>query len=176
MLGGITGALRAAVDSGNLTQEQAAVLGQRAISSREGAADPQGLVSPWLPKFDGETTYGVLITSEGNVVPLRSGQPGRFWNYPSAKHVEGKAAIWIGDNNSLGGAVYHNNTDGTCGFCNTQIGRLLPKDARLDVVSPGDAVAKNSMAKTGIAEYQGDQTLPKLPPPFKQYEMSWRPR
>jgi hypothetical protein len=131
---------------------------------------------PWLPKFDGETTYGVLITKEGNVVPLGSGRPGRFWNYPSAKHVEGKAAIWIRDNNSLGGAVFHNNTDGTCGFCNTQIGRLLPKDARLDVVSPSDAVAKNSMAKTGVAEYQGDETLPKLPPPIKQYEMFWNPR
>lgn len=114
---------------------------------------------------------GVLVTNEGNVVPLQSGQSGRFWNYPSAKHVEGKAAIWIGEHDSSGGVVYHNNTDGTCGFCNTQIRRLLPKDAWLDVVSPNDAVAKNSMAKTGLLEYQGDETLPKLPPPFNQYEM-----
>jgi hypothetical protein len=170
-LGRISTALRAAADAGNLTQQQAAVLRQRAIDASRGAAGLNSPTSQWLPKFDGETTYGVLITNEGNVVPLRSGQSGRFWNYPSAKHVEGKAAIWIGENGSSGGVVYHNNADGTCGFCNTQIRRLLPKQARLDVVSPSDAVAKNSMAKTGLLEYQGDETLPKVPPPLNQYEM-----
>jgi SCP1.201-like deaminase len=170
-LGRINAALRAAVDSGNLTQQELAVLRARAISSNARAADPEGLASPWLPKFDGETTYGVLITKEGKVVPLRSGQPDRFWNYPSGKHVEGKAAVWLRDNSSLGGVVYHNNTTGTCGFCNTQIPKLLPKDARLDVVSPGGAIAKNPQAKTGITEYLGDKTLPKLPTPIKQYDM-----
>jgi hypothetical protein len=42
-VGRITAALRAAIDSGNLTQEQAAVLRQRAVSSNKGAADPKDL-------------------------------------------------------------------------------------------------------------------------------------
>jgi hypothetical protein len=168
----ITAALRAVVDSGSLTQEQAAVLLQRANGIGEGGtARLEAPLSARLPKYDGDSTYGILITNEGDVVPLQSGPPGRYWNYPSAKHVEGRAAIWIRENDSSGGVLYHNNTDGTCGFCNAQIKRLLPKDARLDVVPPSDAIAKNSRARAGPTEYEGDVTMPKSSSSIQQYDI-----
>ena len=74
-----------------------------------------------LPPYDGKKTVGVLVTEEGNVVPLQSlktdqADP-RYANYFSATHVEGQAAIYIRDNGSAGGVVYHNNPNGTCGQC-----------------------------------------------------------
>jgi hypothetical protein len=168
----IAAALRAAVDSGSLTREQAAVLLQRANPAGEGAAARlNGPLSAWLPKYDDETTYGVLITNEGNVVPLQSGPPRSFVNYPPSKHVEGKGAIWIRENGSSGGVLYHNNTDGTCGFCNAQLERLLPSNAALDVVPPTNAVPKNAKAMAGPTWYVGDSTMPKPPRPIRQPDL-----
>src|SRR4029077_17919557 len=87
--------------------------------------------------------------------------------YPSAKHTEGKGAIWIGDNNSSGGVLFHNNTGGTCGFCDVQLERLLPNKAVLDVVPPADAVPKNEEAVATPSWYEGDEILPRPPKPPK---------
>jgi hypothetical protein len=66
------------------------------------------------------------------MVRFQSGaaDPG-YRNYPAAKHVEGKAAIWIRENNSSGGILFHNHPGGTCGFCNLQLNTLLPEDVTL---------------------------------------------
>ncbi len=165
----ILAALRAAVASGNLSKEQAAALFQRANSVGEmGSAKSGVLLSSWLPSYDDETTHGLLITNEGNVVPLRSGPPRSFGNYPPSRHAEGKGAIWIRENGSTGGVVYHNNTDGTCGLCNSQLERLLPHKAVLDVVPPPGAIPKNSQAKVKPTWYVGDAAMPKLPPQVQQ--------
>jgi hypothetical protein len=124
----------------------------------------QATISAGLPKYDGETTYGVLVTNEGNVVRLQSASANPLYrNYVPAGHVEGKAAIWIREHGSTGGVVYHNNTDGTCGRCNSQLGRLLPEGARLWVVPPADAIAKNPWARQGQTDYIGDSALPNPP-------------
>jgi len=108
-----------------------------------------------------------LITDEGNVVPLQSGERNPLYNNSSrAGHVEGKAAIWIREHGSIGGVLYHNNTGGTCGYCNSQIERLLPKDAELLVIPPADAVAKKRGAMQYPAPYKGDSIMPKLPPQY----------
>jgi hypothetical protein len=158
--------LRAAVAAGRLTEEEAAVLQQRANGLSAGRDERlHAAISAGLPKYDGKTTYGVLITNEGNVVPLQSGQTSPLYsNYPPAGHVEGKAAIWIRENASTGGVLYHNNTGGTCGFCNSQISTLLPEGARLRVVPPGNAAAKNSRANEGPTDYTGNSAMPNPPP------------
>jgi hypothetical protein len=84
---------------------------------------------------------GVLVTNEGEIIALESGNANQTYaNYPAASHVEGKAAIWIRENGSTGGIVYHNNPRGTCGFCNSQIATLLPEGATLQVVPPKGTV------------------------------------
>ena len=120
-------------------------------------------ISAALPKYDG-TTYGILITNEGDVVPLQSGPPDpRYSNYPPAKHVEGKAAIWIREHGSTGGVVYHNNPGGTCGLCNSQVKTLLPEGASLRIVPPADAVPKNERAKAAPTDNLGNENIPKSP-------------
>jgi len=132
-----------------------------AAESAEGSmAEP-----PPLPAFDGVSTQGILMTNEGQVVPLQSGGTNpAYRNYAAAGHVEGKAAIWIRENGSTGGVVYHNNTNGTCGFCNLQITTLLSEGAKFRVVPPENAVANNSMAQAGPTEYVGNARTPKLQP------------
>jgi hypothetical protein len=111
-----------------------------------------------------------LITNEGKVVPLQSGPPRSFANYPSSKHAEGKGGIWVRENGSTGGVFFHNNTGGTCGYCDRQLERLLPSQAVLDVVPPPDAVAKNLKAIAKPSWYVGDNTIP-LVRPIKQPDL-----
>jgi hypothetical protein len=136
---------------------------------RAGGSRIPAIISAALPKYDDETTYGVLITNEGDVVPLRSADPSSFYNnYIPAGHVEGKAAIWIREHGSTGGVLYHNNTGGTCGYCNSQIERLLPKDAELLVIPPADAIAKKRGATQDPTPYKGDNIMPQPP---RQYDL-----
>jgi len=114
--------------------------------------------TPRLPAFNGEETEGILITNEGETVPLKSGGKS---NYVAATHVEGKAAQFIRDFKSTGGTVYHNNPGGTCGFCDRQLSTLLPEGAELEVVPPADAVPKNPQAVAQPKTYTGNATEPK---------------
>jgi hypothetical protein len=168
--------LRAAVAAGHLTEEEAAVLQQRANALGAGKDERlHAAISAGLPKYDGKTTYGVLITNEGEVVPLQSAERSPLYsNYPPAGHVEGKAAIWIREHGSSGGVLYHNNTDGTCGFCNSQIRTLLPKGSHLRVVPPRDAVAKKPLARQAPTEYEGNDAVLKTPPSNPQLELFGR--
>jgi hypothetical protein len=75
------------------------------------------------------------------------------------------------DNNSSGGTIYHNNTDGTCGFCNSQVETLLPNNAILFGVPPFDAIAKKRGATQDPIPYIGNSAMPKLPP---QYDLFGR--
>jgi len=135
----------------------------------ENKANPQGApdgskVSTQLPAYDGKTTHGVLTTNEGDTVHLTSGNADpRYANYPAASHVEGKAAIAIRDSGSSGGTVEHNNTGGTCGFCNAQLPTLLPEGAQLTVVPPANAVPANSRAVAVPTTYVGNANEPKPP-------------
>jgi hypothetical protein len=86
----------------------------------------------------------------------------------ASRHVEGKGAIWIRENGSSGGVVFHNNTDGTCGLCDAQLERLLPSKSVLDVLPPPDAVPKDAKAVAAPSWYVGDDILPKAPAPIQQ--------
>jgi hypothetical protein len=127
-------------------------------------------LSTWLPKYNGKT-YGLLITNEGKVVPLQSGPPRSFPKYPSSKHAEGKGAIWIRENGSTGGVLFHNNPEGTCGHCDRQLERLLPSNAALDVFPPLDAVPKDALAVAKPSWYLGDDIMPKRPPQIRQPDL-----
>jgi hypothetical protein len=128
------------------------------------------IISATLPKYDGETTYGILITNEGDVVPLRSSKrTPPYTNYVPSGHVEGKAAVWMREHGSSGGVVYHNNTDGTCGFCNSQVGTLLPPGPRLWIVPPADAIAKNPWARQGLTDHVGNSAEPNLPAQYDPF-------
>jgi hypothetical protein len=127
----------------------------------------QAVISAGLPKYDDKTTYGVLITNEGDIVPLQSGNPSSFYeNYTSAGHVEGKGAIWIREHGSTGGVLYHNNTGGICGYCDDHLETLLPKNAELLVIPPADAVAKKQGAIVDPTLYEGNSEMPKPPPQY----------
>jgi hypothetical protein len=103
-------------------------------------------------------------------VPLQSGPPRSFPTYPPSKHAEGKGAIWIRENDSNGGVLFHNNPGGTCGYCDSQLRTLLPNGVWLDVMPPADAIAKNPNAKAVATSYFGDEKLPKLSPPTRQLD------
>jgi SCP1.201-like deaminase len=95
-----------------------------------------------------------------------------YWNYPVGGHVEGKAALWIRQNNSSGGVLFHNHPGGTRGYCDLQTRTLLPKNATLRVVPPADAIAVKEMAQSQLKNYIGDMKIPKLP----QNKMPTRPQ
>jgi hypothetical protein len=116
-----------------------------------------------LPEFAGKTS-AVLFTNEGRIVRFRSGSSSsKYVNYPIASHTEGKAALWIRENDSSGGVLFHNNPKGTCRFCDRQTRTLLPRNVTLRVVPPADAAAVDKAAKTGIQNYIGNKKIPKLP-------------
>jgi hypothetical protein len=110
-----------------------------------------------------------LITNEGDVVPLQSGDRDPLYSsYVSAGHVEGKAAPWMRDHGSTGGTVYHNNIEGTCGWCNSQLPTLLPEGARQWVIPPADADAKNAWARQNLTDYPGNSAIPSPPATRRQ--------
>jgi hypothetical protein len=126
---------------------------------------------PELPEYDGKTTHAVLRTNEGEEIPLVSGNADpNYRNYIAAGHTEGKAAIKIRERESSGGTVFHNNTDGTCNYCNTQVGTLLPEGAALRVEPPPNVAAKGPKWYDKPTEYIGNANEPKPPQPRRQKE------
>jgi hypothetical protein len=155
--------LRSAVGQGKLSAQEAAAV-QNNVSSPEVAERLASIFRAALPKFDGKTTYGILVTNEGDVVRfINGGRDPRYSNYESAAHVEGKAAIWMRDHGSSGGVLYHNNTGGTCGYCDSHLETLLPEGATLRVMPPQDASEKNAKAIARPEEYVGNSKTPKAP-------------
>jgi hypothetical protein len=118
-----------------------------------------------VPPRQPGVTQGVLETIEGERVLLRSGNTDRaYGNYPSAGHVEGKAAIYLRENGSAGGVLYHDNMGGTCGRCNANVPTLLPEGVTLDIVPPVGASATKRGAVPGQKTYTGNEKTPKLNP------------
>lgn len=121
-----------------------------------------------LPKFDGKTTKGVLILDDGSRISLSSGNGDpRYTNYRNNGHVEQKAALYIRENNLSNGTLYHNNKNGTCGYCNTMTATFLPENATLTVVPPQNAIANNSRAIDYTKTYVGTSNNPKISSRYK---------
>ena len=121
---------------------------------------------PVLPEFDGKRTEGVMVTPDGEQISFSSGNS-TSPSYPqykaqSASHVEGKAALYMRENGIKEATIFHNNPNGTCGFCDRQISALLPEGAKLNVVPPTNAVANNNMAIPVPRTYIGNSTIPKI--------------
>lgn len=132
------------------------------LTTSAGPSDNTIPARPTLPAFDGKTTQGTLITHEGDVVSFTSGNPDpAYANYPNSGHVEGKSALYIRASNSTGGDLFHNNTNGTCGYCDTMTSTLLSEGARLNVHPPENAVPNNSKAKATSTTYIGNSKVPK---------------
>ena len=121
-----------------------------------------------LPEYDGTTTHGVLVLDDGTQIRFASGNGDpRYTNYRNNGHVEQKAALYMRENNISNAVVYHNNTNGTCGYCNTMTATFLPKGATLTVVPPKNAVANNSRAIDYVKTYTGTSNDPKISPQYK---------
>jgi hypothetical protein len=60
------------------------------------------------------------------------------------------------------GIVFHNNTNGTCGYCDTMLSTLLPEGANMRVIPPSNAVPNNSRAVAEPRNYVGNSNNPKL--------------
>ncbi len=121
-------------------------------------------IRPELPEFNGKTTEGVMVTPEGEQISFVSGN-GNPPSYPqykaqSASHVEGKAALYMRENGINEATIFHNNPNGTCGFCDRQVSALLPEGAKLTVVPPNNAVANNAKAVPIPKVYTGNATIP----------------
>ena len=121
---------------------------------------------PVLPKYDGKTTEGVMVTPDGKQISFKSGNSSTP-SYPqykaqSVSHVEGKAALYMRENGINEATVFHNNPNGTCGFCDRQVPALLPKGAKLTVVPPSNSVANNVRAIPVPKTYIGNSTVPKI--------------
>ena len=121
---------------------------------------------PVLPKYDGKTTEGVMVTPDGKQISFKSGNSSTP-SYPqykaqSASHVEGKAALYMRENGINEATVFHNNPNGTCGFCDRQVPALLPKGAKLTVVPPSNSVANNVRAIPVPKTYIGNSTVTKI--------------
>ena len=121
-----------------------------------------------LPEYDGTTTHGVLVLDDGTQIGFTSGNGDpRYTNYRNNGHVEQKSALYMRENNISNATVYHNNTNGTCGYCNTMTATFLPEGATLTVVPPENAVANNSRAIDYVKTYTGTSNDPKISPRYK---------
>lgn len=117
-----------------------------------------------LPAFDGKTTRGILVLNDGTQIQFKSGSPDpNYKNYIPASHVEGKAAIYMRDNSITQGTVYHNNTNGTCPYCDKMLPTLLEKGSTLTVVPPSNANAPTQDWVGTIKTYSGNANEPKKP-------------
>jgi len=153
-----------------------AAAGERAVPGAQAGTSPPLSLLPQarlealrdtvqLPKFDREKneTSAILFTNEGKIIEFKSANPLDYGNYIGATHAEGKAAVWIRQNNSSGGVLFHNNPGGTCPFCNSHLETLLPEGARLWVLPPAKAVAKTRGWIPYPKPYNGNDAQPLLP-------------
>ena len=117
-----------------------------------------------LPEYDGKTTHGVLVLDDGTQVPFSSGNANpNYKNYIPASHVEGKSAIYMRENGINNGTVFHNNTDGTCPYCDKMLPTLLEEGSTLMVVPPANASAPKPSWVDTVKTYIGNDKIPKKP-------------
>ncbi|MCX5544795.1 DUF6531 domain-containing protein [Paraburkholderia sp. CNPSo 3076] len=120
-----------------------------------------------LPPFDGKTTIGYMFYTDANgqyhVRKLYSG--GKVLsNYDSSGHVEGNAALIMRDEGITEAVVIHNHPYGTCHYCYGQVETLLPKNAKLRVIPPENAIAPTKYWHDQPKDYFGNSADPKPPP------------
>ncbi|WP_274519028.1 DddA-like double-stranded DNA deaminase toxin, partial [Trabulsiella odontotermitis] len=121
---------------------------------------------PQLPPYTGQTSgifYYVDGTGGVQSQVFTSGGTTAYPNYASATHVEGQSALFMGVNGIDEGIVFHNNPDGTCGFCVNMTETLLPENAKLTVVPPKGAVPKKRGAIGTDRTFTGNGKEPKKP-------------
>ncbi|MEX3967414.1 RHS repeat-associated core domain-containing protein [Paraburkholderia sp. EG286B] len=120
-----------------------------------------------LPPFDGKTTIGYMFYTDANgqyhVRKLYSGGQ-VLSNYDSSGHVEGKAALIMRDEGITEAVVIHNHPFGTCHYCYGQVETLLPKNAKLRVIPPENAIAPTKYWHDQPKDYFGNSADPKPPP------------
>ena len=117
-----------------------------------------------LPEYDGKTTHGVLVLEDGTQIPFSSGNANPdYKNYIPASHVEGKSAIYMRENNINKGTVFHNNTDGTCPYCDKMLPTLLEEGSSLTVIPPENASAPKPSWVDTVKTYIGNDKTPKKP-------------
>ncbi len=115
-----------------------------------------------IPDFDGKITWGILVLEDGTCITFSSGNANPMFNhYIPASHAEGKAAIYMRQKGIKHGVIFHNNTDGTCPYCNTMLPTLLEENSTLIVVPPINAVAKKRGWIDKIKIYTGNNKIPK---------------
>ena len=86
-----------------------------------------------IPDFDGKITWGILVLEDGTCITFSSGNANpMFSNYIPAAHAEGKAAIYMREKGIKHGVIFHNNTDGTCPYCNTMLPTLLDENSTFE--------------------------------------------
>ena len=121
-----------------------------------------------LPEYDGKTTHGILVLDDGTQVKFTSGNGDpRYTNYANNGHVEQKASIYMNNNGISNATLYHNNTNGTCGWCNNMTATFLPEGATLTVIPPTNAVPNNSRAVAIPKTYVGNNKKPKTSKKYK---------
>ena len=123
---------------------------------------------PGLPVYDRVTTYGILITNNGERITFSSGSAvQKYKNYIPASHAEGKAAIYMRENSIKSGTIYHNNTDGTCPYCDKMLQTLLEEGSTLEVIPPKGAKASKSGWVDKPKTYTGNANIPKVDSNYK---------
>ena len=70
--------------------------------------------------------------------------------------MEGKSAIYMRENGITQGTIYHNNTNGTCGFCDNMLPTMLPENSVLNVIPPTSAIPNNPRAVAAPKTYVGN--------------------
>ena len=73
----------------------------------------------------------------------------------------------MNDNGISKATLYHNNVNGTCGFCNNMTSTFLPEGSTLTVVPPANAVPNNSRAVAITKTYVGNSKEPKISTKYK---------
>ena len=104
-------------------------------------------------------TAGVLDI-DGELTPLTSGRPSPP-NYIASGHVEGQAAMIMRQQQVQSATVYHDNPNGICGYCYSQLPTLLPEGAALDVVPPAGTVPPSNRWHNGGPSFIGNSSEPK---------------
>ncbi len=117
---------------------------------------------PELPLYDGKTTHGIFVAPNGEHIPFSSGSANpKYKNYIPASHVEGKAAIYMRENEIKKGTIYHNNTDGTCPYCDKMLPTLLEEGSVLEVIPPKGSKAPKPSWIDRPKTYTGNNKIPK---------------
>lgn len=130
------------------------------------ALGPYQISAPQLPAYNGQTAGTFYFVNDAGGLESRtftSGGPTPYPNYPNAGHVEGQSALFMRDDGINEALVFHNNPDGTCGFCVNMTETLLPENAKLTVVPPEGATPVKRGAIGYPKTFTGNGNDPKSP-------------